>query len=170
MRLSKFLMVALTSLVALLLFIAAPQAQNVEANQNWGQWRGPQANGVSPTANPPLTWSETHNVRWKVEIPGRGSSSPVVWGDRIFVTTAVPVGVPGDAQHAPRGGLQPRGVHRFMIMAIDRRTGKTLWEQMAREQEPHEAGHFENATWASGSPITDGQAVYANFESFGIYA
>ncbi len=158
------------ALMAVPLLISVPAAQNADANRNWGQWRGPQANGMSPTANPPLQWSETRNVRWKVEVPGRGSSSPVVWGDRIFMTSAVPVGISGDAQHAPRGGLDPRGTHRFVLMAIDRKTGKTLWERVAREQEPHEAGHFENATWASGSPVTDGQAVYAYFESFGLYA
>lgn len=161
---------SLTALLALLVLVSVLSAQNADANRHWGQWRGPQANGISPTANPPLEWSETRNVRWKVEVPGRGSSSPVIWGDRIFVTSAVPVGVTGDAQHAPRGGLEPRGTHRFVLMAIDRKTGKTLWERVAREQEPHEAGHFENATWASGSPVTDGQAVYAYFESFGLYA
>jgi outer membrane protein assembly factor BamB len=136
----------------------------------WPQWRGPHATGVSSTANPPLEWSETKNVKWKVEIPGRGSSSPIVWGDRVFVLTAVPVGVQGDAQHAPRGGLRPRGVHRFLVLALDRRTGRTLWERVATEQEPHEAGHTDNSTWASSSPITDGQTLFAYFESFGIYA
>jgi outer membrane protein assembly factor BamB len=150
--------------------LSTPLAQAPDAHRFWGQWRGPLATGVSPTANPPLEWSETRNVRWKVQVPGRGSSSPVVWGDRIFVTTAVPVGVSGDAQHAPRGGLTPRGMHRFMLMALDRKSGTTVWERMAREQEPHEAGHTDNATWASGSPITDGQRVFAYFESFGLYA
>ena len=161
---------SLTVLLTLLVLVSVLSAQSADANLYWGQWRGPQANGVSPGANPPLEWSETRNIRWKVEIPGRGSSSPVVWGDRLFVTSAVPVGVTGDAQHAPRGGLQTRGIHRFVVTAIDRNTGSTLWERVASEQEPHEAGHFENATWASGSPITDGQNVYAYFESFGLYA
>jgi outer membrane protein assembly factor BamB len=161
----------LTLATALAAFaLSTPFAQVPDAHRFWGQWRGPLATGASPTANPPLEWSETQNVRWKVQIPGRGSSSPVVWGDRIFVTSAVPAGVSGDAQHAPRGGLTPRGMHRFMVMALDRRTGKTVWERMAREQEPHEAGHTDNATWASGSPITNGQRVFAYFESFGLYA
>lgn len=150
--------------------VARPLAQQSEAERFWPYWRGPYANGLSRTANPPLEWSETKNIRWKVEIPGRGSSSPVIWGDRLFVTTAVPVGVTGDAQHAPRGGLQPRGVHRFLVMALDRKTGRTIWEQVASEQEPHEAAHFQNGTWASGSPVTDGQNVFAYFESFGLYA
>jgi len=82
----------------------------------------------------------------------------------------VPVGVAGDAQHAPRGGLRPRGVHRFTVLAIDRRTGNTVWERVAAEAEPHEAAHQDNGTWASSSAITDGQHVYAYFESFGLYA
>jgi outer membrane protein assembly factor BamB len=163
------------SLVLALTLLAAgtlsPQvvAQNA-ADRYWAQWRGPHATGVSTTANPPLEWSETKNVRWKVEIPGRGTASPVVWGDRVFVLTAVPVGITGDAQHAPRGGLQTRGRHRFVVMALDRKTGKTVWERVAREQEPHEASHNENGTWASGSPVTNGERLFAYFESFGLYA
>jgi outer membrane protein assembly factor BamB len=160
----------LATLVALLPLSTISVAQIPDAHRYWPQWRGPHANGVSRTANPPLEWSETKNIRWKVQIPGRGSSTPIAWGDRIFVTTAVPVGVSGDAQHAPRGGLQQRGMHRFVVMAIDRKTGRTIWERAATEQEPHEAGHFENSTWASSSAITDGQSVYAYFESFGLYA
>jgi outer membrane protein assembly factor BamB len=147
-----------------------PRGQAAEAERFWPQWRGPHAGGVSRTADPPVEWSETKNVRWKVEIPGRGNASPVVWGDRLFVLTAVPVDVAGDAQHAPRGGLTPRGVHRFVVMAIDRATGKTAWERVAREQEPHEASHTDNGTWASSSAVTDGERVYAYFESFGLYA
>jgi outer membrane protein assembly factor BamB len=109
-------------------------------------------------------------MRWKVEIPGRGSASPVVWGDRVFVLTAVPAGVEGDAQHAPRGSVTPRGMHRFVVMSLDRKTGKTVWERIAHEQEPHEQSHVDNGTWASSSPLTDGERVYAYFESFGLYA
>jgi len=164
----------LPAIAALFLIVSpAPNAQVVaDANalRNWPQWRGPHASGVSTTANPPVAWSEAKNIRWKVEIPGRGSASPIVWGDRIFLLTAVPVGVAGDAQHAPRGGLRPRGVHRFTVLAIDRRTGNTVWERVAAEAEPHEAAHQDNGTWASSSAITDGQHVYAYFESFGLYA
>jgi outer membrane protein assembly factor BamB len=148
----------------------APSSLRTDAQRFWPQWRGPYANGISHTARPPLEWSETKNIRWKVEIPGRGSSTPVIWGDRVFVTSAVPVGVTGDAQHAPRGSLNPRGVHRFVVMALDRKTGKTIWEQVATEAEPHERSHVDNGTWASSSAITDGQSVFAYFESFGLYA
>jgi outer membrane protein assembly factor BamB len=143
---------------------------SVSDPKNWGQWRGPEMTGISRTAKPPVEWSETKNIKWKVEIPGRGSSSPVVWNDRIFLLTAIPVGVAGEAQHAPRGGLPKRGVHQYKVMAIDRKTGKTIWDHVAREEEPHEASHQDNGTWASSSAITDGTHVFAYFESRGLYA
>ena len=160
-----------TAIVGVLLLMAAtPQRQEAPGWQFWASWRGPLNSGMSPTANPPLAWSESENIRWKVEIPGRGFASPIVWDDRIFVTTAVPAAVTGNTQHDPRGGEAFRGLHRFVIMAIDRETGHTIWEQIAHEQEPHEAGHPTNSTWASSSPVTDGKRVYAYFESFGLYA
>ena len=160
-----------TAIVGILLLMAAtPKLQEAPDGQFWARWRGPLNNGVSPTADPPLAWSESENIRWKVAIPGRGFASPVVWNDRIFVTTAVPVDVAGAAQHDPRGGEASRGVHRFVVMAIDRETGRTIWQQIAHQQEPHEAGHPTNSTWASSSPVTDGERVYAYFESFGLYA
>ena len=153
---------------------AQPSAQlgvpATDVSRQWAQWRGPLSTGVSPTADPPLEWSETRNIKWKVEIPGRGHASPVVWNDRVFVLTAVPALAAGASQHEPRGGVTPRGIHRFVVMALDRATGRTIWERVASEQEPHEAGHTDNSTWASSSPITDGESVFAYFESFGLYA
>ena len=143
-------------------------AQTGPADRYWPQWRGPSMTGVSKTAQPPTEWSETKNVRWKIEIPGRGSASPIVWGDRVYVSTAVPVGVDGPAAHAPRGAL-PRIPHKYMLMAIDRKTGKIVWERVAREEAPHEASHAENGTWASASAATDGEHVIASFESRGYY-
>jgi outer membrane protein assembly factor BamB len=139
------------------------------AERFWGQWRGPYATGVSKSANPPLEWSETKNIRWKVELPGRGSASPVVWGDRLFVLSAVPIALTGADAHTPRGGVQPRDRHRFVVLAIDRRNGKIAWERTAREELPHEATHQDNGTYASSSAITDGQRVYAWFESQGMF-
>ncbi|HVH25419.1 MAG TPA: PQQ-binding-like beta-propeller repeat protein [Vicinamibacterales bacterium] len=167
---THILRAGLAALVAFLPLSTISVAQIPDAHRYWPQWRGPHANGISRTATPPLEWSESKNIRWKVPVPGRGSSTPVVWGDRIFITTAVPAGITGDAQHAPRGGLKERGMHRFVVMAVDRKTGRTMWERVATEQEPHEAGHFENSTWASSSAITDGQSLFAYFESFGLYA
>ena len=154
--------------VGLLLLASMPRAQDAAADRFWHQWRGPDASGVSRSANPPLQWSEKTNVRWKVEIPGRGSASPVVWGDRVFVLTAVPAGASLADSHAPRGGGNLE-LHRFVVLAIDRKTGRTIWQQTAKEERPHEGSHPENGTWASSSPSTDGELVVAFFESRGLY-
>jgi outer membrane protein assembly factor BamB len=160
----------LVAVVTGTLLVAAAAAQpDTTHDRFWPQWRGPYATGVSSTANPPIEWSETKNVRWKIEIPGRGTGSPVVWGDLLFVLTAVPNGARGAASHEPRGHTQPRDVHRFIVMAIDRRTGRIVWERTAREERPREPS-MKDGTWASSSPITDGQRVFAFFESSGLYA
>ncbi len=145
---------------------AAPDAT---AEKFWPQWRGPYATGVSRTADPPTEWSETKNVRWKVEIPGRGAGTPVIWGDRLFVLAAVPEVAGGDASHEPRGG-GARVPHKFVVMALDRKTGRTIWERVAYEHTPHEGSHPQWGTWSSSSAMTDGQRVYAFFDSFGLYA
>ncbi len=132
---------------------------------DWEQWRGPLATGVAPEATPPLRWSESQNVRWKVAIPGRGHGSPVVSGDRIFVTTAVGEGKEVEGQR----GVQPAGVVRFVVLALDRATGKTVWERTVREEVPHEGTH-PHGSWASASAVTDGERVFAFFGSRGLYA
>jgi outer membrane protein assembly factor BamB len=144
-------------------------AQDGPAERFWPQWRGPSATGVSRTADPPLEWSETRNIRWKREIPGRGSGSPVVWGDRIYLMSAVPVGVDARAAHESRAHVQPRDVHRFILMAVDRATGAVVWERTAHEERPRQPS-MKDGTWASSSPITDGRRVYASFDSSGLYA
>ena len=145
-------------------------AAGVDDERYWAQWRGPKATGVSTTANPPTSWSESKNVRWKVEVPGRGTGSPVVWGDRVYLLTAIPVGLDMAKSHEPRGGVTPRGMHQYKVLAFDRKTGKVAWEQTARQEEPHEPSHSDNGTWASSSAIVDGEHVIAYFESRGIYA
>jgi len=151
------------------LMLAATIASDGAGERFWPQWRGPHATGVSRHATPPIEWSETKNVRWKVEIPGRGSSSPVVWGDHLFLLSAVPVGVDGPASHQSRSTMQPRDVHRFIVLAIDRRTGRIKWERTAQKERPR-APSMKDGTWASSSAITDGSRVFAFFESTGLYA
>ncbi len=141
---------------------SATAPQPSAADRYWAQWRGPDATGVSRTATPPAEWSETKNVRWKVEVPGRGSASPIVWGDRVYVLTAVS----GDGTRRALPGIS----HKFTVMAIDRKTGKTVWQHVAREEAPHEATHPDNGTFASSSAVTDGEILIANFESRGLYA
>ena len=147
-------------------------ASSTDASHYWHQWRGPLATGVAPLADPPVEWSEDKNIRWKIELPGSGHSSPIVWGDKVFITAAVPYG----------GTLQPKysdapGAHdnlpvthryKYVVMAVDRRNGTILWERTVRQGLPHEMGHF-TASLASNSPVTDGERVYAFFGSRGLY-
>ena len=77
-------------------------------NQNWPEWRGPLQNGVAPAANPPVTWSETSNVKWKVKLPGSGQATPIIWEDRIFIQTAIPTGKKIEAKPAESGDEPPR--------------------------------------------------------------
>jgi outer membrane protein assembly factor BamB len=151
------------------LLLAISLAADETADRFWPQWRGPRATGVSTTANPPVEWSETKNIRWKIEVPGRGTASPVIWGDRLFLLTAVPAGARGSASHEPLGGVAPRRMHQFKVLAINRRDGSIAWERTAREEVPHEGSHPDNGTWASSSAITDGEHVIAHFESRGVF-
>ncbi len=144
---------------------------------SWPQWRGPLATGAAPLASPPLEWSETDNVRWKTALPGHGHSTPIVWGDRLFVTAAVPVGDPLGPDQAP-GHAQAPGAHdnlpvtrrhEFVVIAVARDDGRILWRRSVRQALPHEMGH-ETASLASASPVTDGERVFAFFGSYGLYA
>lgn len=153
---------------------AAADKGDLAAQGNWPQWRGPLGTGVAPEANPPLEWSEreSQNIRWKTEIPGRGHSTPIVWGDRIFLTAAIPVGkaLPPRYSQAPGAHDNVPVTHRqkFVVIAVDRPTGRVVWQQTMRELLPHE-GHHETGSFASSSPVTDGEHVYAFFGSYGLY-
>jgi outer membrane protein assembly factor BamB len=129
--------------------------------------------GVASDANPPIEWSETKNVAWKVRLPGHGSSTPILWGERLYVLTAVRA----DGRDAPlpphaRGESdRPPGVESaqaFRVLAIDRSTGKTIWERTAGRATPHE-GKQENNSYASASALTDGEHLFAYFGSWGLY-
>lgn len=224
---------------------AADSAANPQ--ENWPQWRGPFGTGESTTATPPTEWSETKNIKWKVKIPGNGSSTPIVWGDQIFIQTAIPTGKKVDAgdqgdkkdatentavdaaeekteakQDEPKsespaegrdadgnrgdsnrgdgdrgrgadrgpgrgrgpGGFGGRGfgrggfggmvaeapnqLYQFVLMCIDRNTGKTRWEKVACEALPHESHHRDHG-FASYSPVTDGTCIIVFFGSRGLY-
>ncbi len=171
----------MTSFVAVVLSLCAGSCAAVGAEDlsnidpYWGQWRGPSANGTSFPADPPVVWGENRNIRWKVGIPGRGHASPIIWGDQVFILSAFKTDVVGDRQtpgpRARRRGpptLSTQYVQKFEIFAIDRRTGKVNWQRTAHEAMPHESRH-PTGSWASGSPITDGEHVYAYFGSQGLY-
>src|SRR5918993_1803662 len=137
--------------LALLALTAAPvviAAQSRPSTAAWPHWRGPGHTGAT-TANVPLTWSDTSNVRWKVEIPGRGHSTPVASGDRLFLTTAVPTGKKTDIAPAAGGrggsggGAGAGEEHRLQVLAVDRATGRIVWQQTAVTATPHEGYHHQ---------------------------
>lgn len=146
-----------------------------ERAHNWHQWRGPEATGVAPHGNPPVEWDQARNLKWKVEIPGQGKSTPIIWGNRVFVTTAVNTGTviegaakPEDQPQRQFGIKFPNTLYRFVVQCLDRETGKLLWEQTATEALPHEGHHGDNS-FASASPTTDGEFLYVSFGSRGVY-
>lgn len=214
---------------------SADEPRGQSADQ-WGQWRGPLANGIAPGGDPPTQWSEEKNIRWKTSIPGHGLSTPIVWGDLVFIQTAVRADGDAESGHAaspgagderradghrpegsrpPGGGEGPRGAgrdgdgprgegppgdgrrgdgppregrppgegrrgergmrnapptdtYKFVVMALDRKSGKLVWEKTVREQVPHEGSH-QDGSLAPGSPVIDGEHLIANFGSRGIY-
>lgn len=165
----------------LVLFLSACAAHPVAAQtppdteRFWPQWRGPHGTGAAPHADPPTTWSESSNVRWKAEIPGLGSATPVIWGDRVFVLTAVSVGdevsssdgVFSRLRRRFMGGTGASRVQQFVVMALDRRDGHVVWERVTHEELPHEGRH-QTGTWASPSAVTDGEVLCAFFGSRGL--
>ena len=146
--------------------------QAVNPLAQWGQWRGPLATGAAPKADPPVEWSETKNIRWKTKLPGLGHSSPVVWGSLVFVTTAEMTGAKkpftGVTPDGAHNNMNPLFDHQFAVMAIDRHTGAVVWRRTVATRQPHESTH-ESATWASNSPVTDGEHVLSFFGSNGLY-
>lgn len=182
----------LLSLSLLAAFASSLPAEDLNPKQQWGQWRGPLASGFAPEANPPTTWSETEHVKWKFTIPGFGTSAPIVWGDQVFLTTAIPTGKkvapaetpkaeappapPAEGERRRGGGGGGRGMrsekpdqaYQFVVLSVDRKTGKPLWQKTAREEVPHE-GHHNDHGFASASCVTDGTHLFAFFGSRGIF-
>ena len=147
---------------------------------NWPQWRGPDGSGISNEKNLPSEWSPTKNIKWKTSIEGRSHSSPIVWGNRVFLTTAVEgVVVPGAkaVKHTVEDGkefLHPDSVgadkkHTFKVISIDRDSGKIVWEATAWEGTPYDNRH-RKSSYAASTPATDGKLVYAFFGTEGLYA
>jgi outer membrane protein assembly factor BamB len=138
----------------------------------WPQWRGPLSNGFAPRANPPIEWSEQKNVRWKIPLPGQGHSSPIVFGDRVVLTAAVPFGEARSPVYDSAPGVHDSvpvtHTHRFVVVAVNRRDGRILWQKVVREEFPHEGGHVTGSL-ASNSPVTDGELLWAFFGSRGLY-
>tara|TARA_R110002072_G_scaffold46591_2_gene128849 strand:- start:19662 stop:21026 length:1365 start_codon:yes stop_codon:yes gene_type:complete len=139
---------------------------------DWQQWRGPNATGVAIDADPPTKWSEQQNIRFKLALPGIGYGSPIVVGNRIYLTAAIEVGpqgkaVPDDAPGAHDNAPVTRR-HQFVALAIDRQKGEIVWQKKLHEQLPH-AGFHKSSALASASVVTDGEFVLAYFGSYGLY-
>lgn len=139
---------------------------------DWPQFRGRGARGVAEHPGLPERWSTSENVEWKIEVPGRGWSSPVVWGGRVFLTTVVSEG----EREEPRKGLYfggerkeiPQAEHQWLVLCYDLKSGRELWRRAAREGRPANPLHVKN-TYASETPVTDGERVYAYFGNTGLF-
>jgi outer membrane protein assembly factor BamB len=152
--------------------VAAWVAPLAAQDAYWPQWRGPAGTGSSATAQPPMEWSEKKNVRWKVKLEGAGHGTPVVFGDRVFLTAAVPFGavgdpVPDDAPGAHDNAPVTRK-QEFVAFAYSRKDGKLLWRTSLRKGLPH-AGAHKSGTLASASPVADARHVFAFFGSGGLF-
>ena len=144
-------------------FFIAPQDP-----AHWPHWRGPTADGAAPCAVA-REWSDEKGVRWKVEVPGRGMSTPVIWGNGLFLTTAVPTH-PDAARDGDAPGTQAPEEQSFEVRCLDRKTGETRWRAVACVATPHEGYHKSYGSYASASPVTDGKSLYVSFGSRGLYA
>lgn len=161
-----------------ILVVALVSGTRPVSAENWPQWRGPGSQGISTEANVPAEWSATKNIAWKAELPS-GHSSPIVWGDRIFLTAAIegPV-VPGAKAvgHTVDGQvwLHPDSVaadrkHTLKVLALEARSGNILWERTAFEGTVYDARH-KRSSFAGPTAVTDGRLVYAYFGPEGLYA
>lgn len=161
------------------LFVCNLALTSNAAPASWPQWRGPSGQGVSTEKNLPSAWTPTKNIKWKAAIPGRGHSSPIVWGNRVFVTTAIEGEVVPGAKAAKhmldnKEFVHPDSIganrkHSFKVICLDSESGKVLWEQTAFEGTPYDDRH-RKSSYAASTPATDGTNVYAFFGSEGLYA
>ena len=153
-------------------FCVVFEASAVAVENNWPQFRGADARGVSNNEGLPVKWSATENVAWKTDLPGRGWSSPIVWGNRVFVTSVVNTGTTEE----PKKGLYfggdrpelPDSVHQWIVFCIDLESGEMLWQKQVHEGKPLTAIHLKSS-YASETPITDGERVYACFGNVGVF-
>ena len=171
--------IALTLIVALTVTGLGSFARSASAG-NWPQWRGPDGSGISNEKNLPSEWSPTRNIKWKTAIDGRSHSSPIVWGNRVFLTTSIEgEAVPGakavtHVDEKDKEYLHPDSVgadrkHTFKVLCIDRDTGTILWQSTAWEGTPYDNRH-RKSSYAASTPATDGNLVYAFFGTEGLYA
>ena len=170
----------LTAMLLLLAFVSFSPLTNAAAGDpNWAQWRGPDSQGISTEKNLPTEWSETKNVLWKTAIPGLGYSQPIIWGKKVFLTTAIEGG-PAPADHKPPkhfvGNVEythpewtgSDKLHTFKVFCLDRDSGKVLWEKTSYSGPVLDHRH-KRGTYAGPTPVTDGKYVISYFGAEGVY-
>ena len=145
------------------------------AGENWAQWRGVRNTGFAENSRPPVSWSEESNIRWKVAIDGSGSSTPIIYGDRVFILTAIDTGIVDPTRAKPEdqpmrvfGIKHPNTEHQFLTICLDRQTGQELWREIAVQKVPHEGHHGDN-DFASASPVVHDNKVFVWFGSAGLF-
>jgi outer membrane protein assembly factor BamB len=156
-----------------LLILAFPLSHSrVDAQKNWPQFRGSDSAGIAEGQNLPDRWSATENVAWKCEIPGRGWSSPIIWGDRVFVTTVINAGPTEEPKKGLYfGGDRPKpseAMHQWKVYCLDLKSGNIIWERQVHEGIPDSPIHLKSS-YASETPVTDGKRVYCYFGNLGLF-
>lgn len=157
----------------ILLALSGPSKAAPPANSNWPQFRGPNAAGISMNPGLPDKWSATENVSWKTDLPGRSWSSPIAWGNRIFLTAVVNSG----ESELPKKGLYfggerpdpPKSEHQWKVMCLNLTTGRLEWERTVHQGPPQTPIHLKSS-YGAETPVTDGQRVYAYFGNLGVFA
>ena len=160
-------LIPLVSVLVCLAIVAPTRGET-----NWPQFRGRESRGVAHADTLPDKWSATENIEWKSDIPGRGWSSPIVWGNRVFLTTVVNLG----ESEEPRKGLYfggdrptpPKSVHQWKVLCFDLTTGDLVWQRQVHESMPGSSIHLKNS-FASETPVTDGRHVFVYFGNVGIF-
>lgn len=149
------------------------QAQSAFTN-NWPEWRGPYNTGAVSAGNTPVEFGESKNVKWKTAIPGKGHATPIIVGNQIIIQTAVATdkkpekATAAETAASPMASGQTEFIHQFKVISVDKTTGKITWQTVVKEEFPIEKTH-DLGSWASNSPVTDGENIYAFFGSRGLY-
>ncbi len=146
--------------------------------QNWPSWRGSHHTGAAESGNPPIEFSETQNLKWKTEIPGKGHATPIVWNNQIILLTSVATDEMGANEEANKEdeemgarAMAPNQsvfIHDYKVISVDQTSGEIQWETTVKNEMPLERTHTLGS-WASNSPVTDGINIYAYFGSRGLY-
>ena len=169
--LARFVIPSYCFLFFSLILLAEIKAQKkASESNNWPEWRGIHNTGAVAGGNTPVEFNETKNLKWKVEIPGKGHATPIVWGNQVIIQTAVatdkkPEKITESAA-SPMAASSTEYIHQFMVISVDKNSGKINWQTVVKEELPAERTH-DLGSWASNSPVTDGEYIYACFGSRG---